>query len=216
MAGGGPAGRMPAASGSAPAMPARRPAARRPARPAWPACPNNFRPAFRAGLPRGLPASTPSRNPEQPDLKRQDSMLKIRLARGGAKKRPYYSIVVADSHSPRDGRFIEKVGTYNPLLKRDDPKRITLKSERIAAVARQGRAADRPRGAVPLHRGPRQVGAGNNPKKGQPQEGAGARGGEARRRRGEGQGRRRSCRRSSAGPRRAGSVCRAAFRRVGF
>jgi small subunit ribosomal protein S16 len=58
-------------------------------------------------------------------------MLKIRLARGGAKKRPYYSIVVADSHSPRDGRFIEKVGSYNPLLKRDDPKRITLNSERI-------------------------------------------------------------------------------------
>ena len=58
-------------------------------------------------------------------------MLKIRLARGGAKKRPYYSIVVADSHSPRDGRFIEKVGTYNPLLKRDDPKRISLNSERI-------------------------------------------------------------------------------------
>ena len=58
-------------------------------------------------------------------------MLRIRLARGGAKKRPYYSIVVADSHSPRDGRFIEKVGAYNPLLKRDDPKRITLNSERI-------------------------------------------------------------------------------------
>jgi small subunit ribosomal protein S16 len=58
-------------------------------------------------------------------------MLKIRLARGGAKKRPYYSIVVADSHSPRDGRFIEKVGTYNPLLKKDDPTRVTLKIERI-------------------------------------------------------------------------------------
>ena len=58
-------------------------------------------------------------------------MLKIRLARGGAKKRPYYSIVVADSHSPRDGRFIEKVGTYNPLLKKDDPIRTTLKLERI-------------------------------------------------------------------------------------
>ena len=42
-------------------------------------------------------------------------MLKIRLARGGAKKRPYYSIVVADSHSPRDGRFIERVGFYNPV-----------------------------------------------------------------------------------------------------
>ena len=46
-------------------------------------------------------------------------MLKIRLARGGAKKRPYYYIVVADSHSPRDGRFIEQVGTYNPLLAKD-------------------------------------------------------------------------------------------------
>jgi small subunit ribosomal protein S16 len=58
-------------------------------------------------------------------------MLKIRLARGGAKKRPYYSIVVADSHSPRDGRFIEKLGTYNPLVKKDDPQRLTLKSERL-------------------------------------------------------------------------------------
>ena len=58
-------------------------------------------------------------------------MIKIRLARGGAKKRPYYSIVVADSHSPRDGRFIEKVGSYNPLLKKDDPTRVVLKVERI-------------------------------------------------------------------------------------
>jgi small subunit ribosomal protein S16 len=65
-------------------------------------------------------------------------MLKIRLARGGAKKRPYYSIVVADSHSPRDGRFIEKVGAYNPLLKRDDPKRITLNSERITEWLSKG------------------------------------------------------------------------------
>ncbi len=59
-------------------------------------------------------------------------MLKIRLARGGAKKRPYYSIVVADSHSPRDGRFIEKVGSYNPLLKKDDAQRLVLKPERIS------------------------------------------------------------------------------------
>ena len=58
-------------------------------------------------------------------------MLKIRLARGGAKKRPYYSIVIADSHSPRDGRFIEKVGNYNPLLKKDDPNRVNLKVERL-------------------------------------------------------------------------------------
>ena len=57
-------------------------------------------------------------------------MLKIRLARGGAKKRPYYSIVVADSHSPRDGRFIEKVGAYNPVLPKG-AQRVTLKVERI-------------------------------------------------------------------------------------
>ena len=57
--------------------------------------------------------------------------LKIRLARGGAKKRPYYSIVVADSRFPRDGRFIEKVGTYNPMLKREDTNRIRLNEERI-------------------------------------------------------------------------------------
>ena len=58
-------------------------------------------------------------------------MLKIRLARGGAKKRPYYSIVIADSHSARDGRFIEKVGTFNPLLAKDHPERFTLKAERV-------------------------------------------------------------------------------------
>jgi small subunit ribosomal protein S16 len=57
--------------------------------------------------------------------------LKIRLARGGAKKRPFYSIVVADSRSPRDGRFIEKLGTYNPMLERDHAERVTLKEERI-------------------------------------------------------------------------------------
>lgn len=57
--------------------------------------------------------------------------ISIRLARGGAKKRPYYSIVVADSRSPRDGRFIEKVGTYNPILKSDDPNRVLLKLDRI-------------------------------------------------------------------------------------
>jgi small subunit ribosomal protein S16 len=57
--------------------------------------------------------------------------LKIRLARGGAKKRPFYRIVVADSRMPRDGRFIERVGTYNPMLARDHPERITLQAERI-------------------------------------------------------------------------------------
>ena len=71
-------------------------------------------------------------------------MLRIRLARGGAKKRPYYSIVVADSHAPRDGRFIEKVGTYNPLLKKDDPSRVTLKVERISDwIAKGAQPSDR-------------------------------------------------------------------------
>ena len=60
-------------------------------------------------------------------------MLKIRLARGGAKKRPYYHIVVADSHAPRDGKFIEKVGSYNPMLPKDSATpRVALKVERIA------------------------------------------------------------------------------------
>ncbi|MGB0681576.1 MAG: 30S ribosomal protein S16 [Magnetovibrionaceae bacterium] len=57
--------------------------------------------------------------------------LKIRLSRGGAKKRPFYRIVVADSRSPRDGRFIEKVGTYNPMVDHDHPERLTVKEERI-------------------------------------------------------------------------------------
>jgi small subunit ribosomal protein S16 len=56
--------------------------------------------------------------------------LKIRLARAGAKKRPFYRIVVADSRSPRDGRYIEKVGTYDPLLPRDG-ERVTLVEERV-------------------------------------------------------------------------------------
>ena len=57
--------------------------------------------------------------------------LKIRLARGGAKKRPFYRIVVADSRMPRDGRFIERVGTYNPMLPKEHPERVNLKTDRI-------------------------------------------------------------------------------------
>jgi small subunit ribosomal protein S16 len=56
--------------------------------------------------------------------------LKIRLSRGGSKKRPVYRIVVADARAPRDGRFIEKIGTYNPLLAKDAADRITLVAER--------------------------------------------------------------------------------------
>jgi small subunit ribosomal protein S16 len=96
-------------------------------------------------------------------------MLKIRLARGGAKKRPYYSIVVADSHSPRDGRFIEKVGTYNPLLPKDGPTpRVTLKLESIQAwIAKGAQPTDR----VARFLAVEGVGAwahGNNPNKGKP------------------------------------------------
>lgn len=58
--------------------------------------------------------------------------LKIRLARGGTKKRPFYHIVIADARSPRDGRFIEKIGTFNPLLAKDAENRVVLNTERAA------------------------------------------------------------------------------------
>ena len=58
--------------------------------------------------------------------------LKIRLARGGAKKRPFYRIVVAEASSPRDGRYVERVGTYNPMVPKDHEQRITLNNERIS------------------------------------------------------------------------------------
>lgn len=57
--------------------------------------------------------------------------LKIRLARGGSKKRPFYRIVVAEATAPRDGRFIEKLGTYNPLLEQNSAERVVLNSDRI-------------------------------------------------------------------------------------
>ena len=57
--------------------------------------------------------------------------IKIRLARAGSKKRPFYRVVAADSRMPRDGRFIEKLGTYNPLLNKDDDNRVKLDLERI-------------------------------------------------------------------------------------
>lgn len=62
----------------------------------------------------------------------------IRLARGGRKNRPHYAVVVADQRAPRDGRFIEKVGTYNPLLAKDDANRVTLNAERITHWLSQG------------------------------------------------------------------------------
>ena len=64
--------------------------------------------------------------------------MKIRLARGGSKKRPFYSIVAADSRMPRDGRFIEKLGTYNPLLAKDSEDRVKMNVERVQYWIGQG------------------------------------------------------------------------------
>jgi small subunit ribosomal protein S16 len=67
--------------------------------------------------------------------------LKIRLARAGAKKRPYYHIVVADSRSPRDGRFLEKLGSYNPMLPAEHEDRVRLQPERIQHWLSEGAIA---------------------------------------------------------------------------
>ena len=70
--------------------------------------------------------------------------LKIRLARGGSKKRPYYQIVVADARSPRDGRFLEKVGSWNPMLGKDNPQRVELKADLIKEwIAKGAQPTDR-------------------------------------------------------------------------
>jgi small subunit ribosomal protein S16 len=99
--------------------------------------------------------------------------LKIRLARGGSKKRPFYSIVVADARAPRDGRFIEKIGTYDPRLGKDSPERVKVDAAKAAEWIRKG--------AQPTDRVARFLSkvdvdgtpvatwaAGNNPKKGEP------------------------------------------------
>jgi small subunit ribosomal protein S16 len=94
----------------------------------------------------------------------------IRLSRGGSKKRPYYRIVVADARAPRDGNFIEKIGTYNPLLAKDDEKRVTLDTERAKHWLSVGaQPTDR------VHRFLDKAGvlertARNNPNKGKPGE----------------------------------------------
>ena len=64
--------------------------------------------------------------------------MKIRLARGGSKKRPFYRIVAADSRMPRDGRYVEKLGTYNPLLARDSEERVKMDMERVQYWLDQG------------------------------------------------------------------------------
>ena len=96
--------------------------------------------------------------------------LSIRLSRGGSKKRPYYRIVVADARSPRDGRFIEKIGTYNPLLAKDSGERVKLDGDRAKHWLGVG--------AQPTDRvarfldaaGVRERAARNNPNKGKPGE----------------------------------------------
>ena len=95
-------------------------------------------------------------------------MLKIRLTRGGTKKRPYYSIVVADSHAARDGRFIEKVGSYNPLLKKDDPNRVNLKLEQIQAWLKKGAQPTDRVARFLANEGLVQWQHGSNPQKGTP------------------------------------------------
>ena len=64
--------------------------------------------------------------------------MKIRLARGGSKKRPHYAIVATDSRMPRDGRFLEKLGTYNPLLAKDSEDRVKMNVERVQYWLAQG------------------------------------------------------------------------------
>lgn len=96
--------------------------------------------------------------------------ISIRLSRGGAKKRPYYRIVVANSRSPRDGKYLEQIGTYNPLLAKDSPERVKLVEDR----ARYWLGV----GAQPTDRvarfldaaGIKERAARNNPKKGEPGE----------------------------------------------
>ena len=95
--------------------------------------------------------------------------LKIRLSRAGAKKRPFYRVVVADTRSPRDGRFLERLGTYDPMLPKDHPERVRLNEERVRHWLGVG--------ALPSDRVARFLGAAeiipmpaqrNNPQKGQP------------------------------------------------
>ena len=96
--------------------------------------------------------------------------ISIRLSRGGSKKRPYYRIVVADARSPRDGKYLEKIGTYNPLLAKDSDQRIQLDADRARhwlgvgaqPTDRVARFLDQ---AGVKERAPR-----NNPKKGEPGE----------------------------------------------
>src|SRR6201996_5012546 len=87
----------------------------------------------------------------------------IRLARAGTKKRPVYHVVVADSRFPRDGRFIERLGHFNPLLPKESEARLKLDMDKVKAWPRQGRAAVGPRVALPRYRRRRQACAPQQP-----------------------------------------------------
>ncbi|MGH6817510.1 MAG: 30S ribosomal protein S16 [Methylovirgula sp.] len=96
--------------------------------------------------------------------------LKIRLSRGGAKKRPFYRVVVADSHAPRDGRFIERIGIFDPLKAKDAADRLVLDKEKaLAWIAKGAQPTDRVARLLDslgaLKREPR-----NNPQKAQPKK----------------------------------------------
>jgi small subunit ribosomal protein S16 len=96
--------------------------------------------------------------------------LSMRLSRGGSKKRPYYRIVIADARSPRDGKFIEKIGTYNPLLAKDSPERIKLDSDRAKHWLSVGaQPTDRVARFLDVA-GVKERAARNNPKKAEPGE----------------------------------------------
>ena len=96
--------------------------------------------------------------------------LSIRLSRGGSKKRPYYRIVVADARSPRDGKFIEKIGNYNPLLAKDAENRIVLDAERAKYWLSNGaQPTDRAARFLDVA-GVRERAARSNPNKGKPGE----------------------------------------------
>ena len=147
-----------------------------------------------ASVPSPLIPETDPRN-LKPDHKKgtEDMSVKIRLSRGGTKKRPYYYIVVANSASPRDGRYIEQIGTHNPLLAKDNADRVKLDVERAKHWLSRRRAANRPRGALPRRGRPRQARGEQQPDEGQAQEEAPrargrpgrSRGQESRRRRGQ-------------------------------
>ncbi len=101
--------------------------------------------------------------------------MKIRLARGGSKKRPHYSIVAADSRSARDGRFIEKLGTYDPLLPKDNENRVKMNVERVQYWLGEGAQATDRVARMLESAGVVEKKARNNPKQGEPGKAAIAR-----------------------------------------